>query len=161
MTILNAPPPQVWERNWASLSHLTVLLTALVGFYTGGTGAVVALLVPLALYIYFSGRSRYVAYHALQATVFQAVGGVVYVVTMAVVGSVVAMAWVITGVLTLVLVGILLVPVALAISLFSGLISVGLPVILFLLPLRAAYLTYYGKDFEYPLVGRVVGRVLG
>ena len=66
--------PTQYERNWASLAHLTALLTLIVGASTSGVGAVVALLVPLGMYLYFGGRSRYVAFHALQATVFQALG---------------------------------------------------------------------------------------
>ena len=60
------------ERNWAMLAHLTALLTVLVGLHSGGVGSVVALLVPLGMYLYFRERSPYVAFHALQAITFVA-----------------------------------------------------------------------------------------
>src|SRR5258708_36058494 len=77
---LTTAAPTQHERNWAAVAHLTAVLTLLIAISTAGLGHILGLLVPLGMYLYFSNRSRYVAYHALQATVFQAVAGVLYVV---------------------------------------------------------------------------------
>jgi uncharacterized Tic20 family protein len=149
------------ERNWAMLAHLTTLLTLGLAASTGGAAYVLALLVPLGMYLYFSGRSRYVAYHALQSTVFQALAGIVYVLAGGIVGAAIAAAWVAAGVLSVVLIGLLLIPLALGFTLLAGLQLAALPLLALAYALRGAYLTYQGQDFEYPLVGRMVAQSLG
>ncbi len=148
------------ERNWAMLAHLTALLTVFTAVATGGPGYILALLAPLALYVYFAGRSEFAAYHALQATVFQALGGIVYVAVAALAGTVVVTAWVVTGVLSVVLVGVLLVPMALGLTLIAGVELLGLPVLMVAYALRGAYLVSEGSDFSYPVVGEMVARSL-
>jgi len=149
------------ERNWAMLAHLTALLTVGVAVTTGGVGYVVALLAPLVMYLYFAGQSRYVAYHALQATVFQALAGIGYVLLTGFVGVVIAVTWTVTGVLTVVLVGLLLLPLALGVTFFGGLQIVTLPLLGLFYALRGAYLTAQGEQFEYPWVGALVSQSLG
>lgn len=148
------------ERNWATLAHLTALLTGLAGLYTGGMGAVVALLIPLGMYVYFSNRSQYVAYHALQATAFQALGGVALVLTLVVGLMVLAGTWIVTGLLALVLVGLALLPVALVLTLAGVLGVVGLSTALVVYPLWGARQARAGEAFEYPVIGRWAGRLL-
>jgi uncharacterized Tic20 family protein len=157
--MLQAAPTQS-DRNWAMLAHLTALLTVLVGLHTGGAGAVVALLVPLAIYLYFRERSAYVAFHALQATVFQAAIGIAFVVIATMAGAVLAAAWVITGLLSIVLVGLLLLPAALGLTFVAAISLLALPVTGLVYPLRGAYLTYVGQPFEYPWVGALVARTM-
>jgi len=152
--------PTQEERNWAMLAHLTALLSAFVAVSTGGIGYVFALLAPLALYLYFSGRSRYIAYHALQATVFQALAGVAYVIVAGAAGAAIAAAWTVAGVLTVILVGVLLMPLALGVTLLAGVLIAGLPLLGLGYALRGAYLTYHGQDFDYPWIGTVVARSL-
>lgn len=53
------------ERTWAMLAHLSVLLNLITGFL-GGIAAIV-------IYFAYKDRSRYVAYHAMQAFIFQAI----------------------------------------------------------------------------------------
>jgi uncharacterized Tic20 family protein len=135
------------ERNWAMLAHLTALLTVGVAASTGGIGYVVALLVPLVMYLYFAGQSRYVAYHALQATVFQALAGIGYVALAGAVGVIIATAWTITGLLTVVLIGYAASGPGRSCSArsswwhcpCSGCST-----------LRGAYLTSQGEPFDYP-----------
>src|SRR3989304_5865490 len=91
--------PDQAERNWAMLAHLTALLTVGVGLSTGGLGMVFALLVPLAMYLYFAGRSRYVAFHALEASVARALDADVRVEGRRGVGWGKGAAWVVVGVL--------------------------------------------------------------
>ncbi|MBF8282686.1 MAG: putative rane protein [Anaerolineales bacterium] len=148
------------ERNWAMLAHLTALLTVLVGLHSGGVGSVVALLVPLGMYLYFRERSPYVAFHALQATVFQASIGIAWVVVGAIAGTVLAGAWVVTGLLSIVLVGLLLVPFALGLTFLTVIMLLALPVLGLVYPVRGAYLTYSGRPFEYPWVGALAARTM-
>jgi uncharacterized Tic20 family protein len=159
-TDLPVTGPTQYERNWASLAHLTILLTVVVGASTSGVGAVVALLVPLAMYLYFGGRSRYVAYHALQATVFQAAGAVLYVLMAGGVAASIAIAWVIAGVLSVVLIGLALMPFALALTLVGGYALVAMPLLWVGYGLVGAWRTYNGEPFDYPFVAGVVGRTL-
>jgi uncharacterized Tic20 family protein len=53
------------ERTWAMLAHLSVLLNLFTGFL-GGIAA-------LVIYFVYKDRSRFVAYHAMQAFIFQAI----------------------------------------------------------------------------------------
>ncbi len=150
--------PTQHERTWAALAHLTALLTLAVALSTAGLGHILGLLVPLAMYIYFSSRSRYVAYHALQATVFQALAGIVYVAAAALSGVMIAVAWTVAGVLTVVLVGFVLMPLALGLTVAAGVTLVLLPAVAIFYALYGAYLTYEGREFDYPVVGRLVAR---
>jgi uncharacterized Tic20 family protein len=150
-----------FERNWAMIAHLTALLTAGVGLYTSGLGAALALLVPLGIYVFFSTRSRYVAFHALQATVFQALGGIGWVLLGAVTGTILAGTWIVTGILSLALIGLLLLPIALLATAVCFGLLVSMPIALLVYTLRGAYHAYHGQVFEYPLVGPVVARALG
>ncbi len=152
--------PTQYERNWASLAHLTALLTVVVGLSTSGIGAVVALLVPLGMYLYFGGRSRYVAYQALQSTVFQAFGAILYVLLGGAVAAAIAIAWVISGLLSVVLIGVLLMPGALVLTLLGGYALVAVPLLWLAYSLVGSYRTYEGQPFDYPLVGRLVARTL-
>ena len=142
------------------LAYLSAVLTVFTAVATGGPGYVVALFVPLALYLYFSGRSDYAAYHALQATVFQALAGVAYVAIAALAGIMLAAAWVVTGVLTVLLVGVFFLPVAFGLTVMAAEL-LGLPVLALAYAVRGAYLTCAGSDFAYPLVGGLVARAWG
>jgi len=53
------------ERTWAMLAHLSVLLNLVTGFL-GGIAAII-------IYFIYKDRSRLVAYHAMQAFIFQAI----------------------------------------------------------------------------------------
>lgn len=53
------------ERTWAMLAHLSVLLNLATGFL-GGIAAII-------IYFIYKDRSRLVAYHAMQAFIFQAI----------------------------------------------------------------------------------------
>jgi uncharacterized protein len=122
------------ERAWAMVAHLSVLSNLITGFL----GPVVALLI----YLIYKDRSRYVAYHSLQSFIFQLIwwGGS---------GVLIGLMWAVTGVLSALIVGVLLIPIALLLT----------PVFL-LMPLGA--LIYgiiggiqcsQGQDFKYWLVG--------
>jgi uncharacterized Tic20 family protein len=118
------------ERTWGMLSHLSVLLNLATGF--GGPIA------AFIIYLVYKERSRFVAYHALQSLVFQLicwVGG----------GAIAGITWAISGVLTTVVVGLFLMPVACALSL--------LPLGGFIYSIIGAVKVNQGEDFKYWLVG--------
>lgn len=128
VTAMSAPTSD--ERTWAMLAHLSVL----VNLFTGILGPVVA----AVIYFSYRDRSRYVAYHALQSLLLQLivwVGG----------GFLIAGAWIVTGLLTLAIVGLCLIPFAILISM--------LPVIAPIYGIVGAVKTSQGEDFKYWLIG--------
>jgi uncharacterized Tic20 family protein len=135
-------PTDEWTA--ASLAHASVLLTLILGL-AGGVGALVGLAVPLVMYFGYREESRFVAFHALQSFVYQVIGTVIG----AGLFFLVAAAWTISGWLTLILVGFLLMPLALLLTLqlvcvIFGWLGCGL---------YAAYQVYQGRDFRYGLIG--------
>ncbi|NMC79565.1 MAG: DUF4870 domain-containing protein [Chloroflexi bacterium] len=125
-----APLSPADERTWAMLAHLSVLLNLI----TGILGPVAA----LVIYLVFKDRSRYVAYQSLQSFLMQLivwVGG----------GFLTAIAWTITGVLSAILIGICLIPIAVVISL--------IPVAALVYGIIGAIQTNQGQDFRYWLIG--------
>jgi uncharacterized protein len=118
------------ERVWAMLSHLSILLNLVTAFL----GPVA----PLVVYIAYKDRSRYVAYQAFQAFVFQLVGWVGG-------GALVGAAWVVTGILSSFVVGIVCIPFACLFSL--------LPLAALGYSLLGAIECSQGRNFRYWLVG--------
>jgi uncharacterized Tic20 family protein len=118
------------EKTWATLAHLSVL----VNLVTGILGPAVALVIYLA----HKDKSRYVAYQALQSLLLQLivwVGG----------GALIAVAWIVTGLLSIVIIGLCLIPFAIVLSM--------LPVIAPIYGVVAAVKTSQGDDFRYWLIG--------
>jgi uncharacterized protein len=135
-----APPtlPQIMtpgdERTWGTLAHLSTLLNLVTGF--GGPIA------ALIIYLVYKDRSRFVAYHALQAMIFQLIwwfGG----------GVLIGLMWVIVGALSAILIGIVLIPFALIITLVLALMPVGA----IIYGIIGAVQVNQGEDFKYWLVG--------
>jgi uncharacterized Tic20 family protein len=118
------------EGTWAMLAHLSVLLNLVTGFL----GPVAA----LVIYLVYKDRSRYVAYQALQAFVFQLVawvGG----------GVLVGAAWALSGILSAILIGLLCMP-------FACLLSF-LPLGALVYGVIGGIQCSQGQDFRYWLVG--------
>jgi hypothetical protein len=125
------------ERQWAMLAHLGVLANLVSGFL----GPVV----PLAIYMIYKDRSRYVAYQSLQALIFQLiwwVGG----------GVIAGISWAITGVLSAVVIGVLCIPIA---CIFSA-----MPLVALGYGIYGGIQTSQGQDFKYWLVGDWVRNTL-
>jgi hypothetical protein len=112
------------------LAHLSVLLNLVTGF----AGPIVA----LVIYLVFRDRSRYVAYHSLQAFLNQLVWWVCG-------GTIIAIAWAVSLTLSLVLIGLCLIPFACLFS-FMPLISVVQGMV-------GAVKTSQGKDYSYWWIG--------
>ena len=122
------------EKTWAMLAHLSVIINFISGFF--------GILAALAIYLIFKDRSRYVAYHSMQAFIFQLIwwGGA---------GVLIGLMWSIVGLLSAIVIGIILIPFALILTF-----------VLLLLPLAAlvygiigAVQTSQGQEFDYWLIG--------
>jgi uncharacterized Tic20 family protein len=121
---------QADERTWAMLAHLSILLNLVSGFL----GIIAALLIYLA----YKNRSSYVAYQSMQAFIFQLVwwlGG----------GLLVGLVWATTGILSLLIVGLVLIPLACVVSL--------IPLAALIYGIVGAVDCNNGKDFRYWLIG--------
>lgn len=118
------------ERTWAMLAHLSILLNLVTGF--------LGLLAVLIIYLVYRDRSRYVAYQSLQALIFQLIwwGGA---------SLLAGLLWAISGILSIVLVGICLMPIACVFSL--------VPLGALVYGTVGAIDTSQGKDFQYWLIG--------
>ncbi len=114
------------ERMWSGLAHLSVFLN----LFTGFLGPVAAFVVWLV----YRDRSEAVAFHALQSAVYQTA----WILALAV-------GWAITGLLTVVLVGFLLMPFMLIATVFP-----------FAHAIYAAYQIGKGREFRYPLAADMV-----
>ena len=148
-------PTDEWTA--AALAHASVLLTLILGM-AGGVGAPVGLAVPLVMYFGYREKSRFVAFHALQSFVYQITGVLIYAVTAAVMGIGVTMVWNISGWLAGVLVGLLLMPFALLLTMLMVLLLLGAPLAWLGYGLYAAYQVYQGRDFRYWLIGERLER---
>jgi uncharacterized protein len=110
------------ERTWSVLAHLSIFLN----LFTGFLGPVAA----LVIWLVYRDRSDKVAFHALQAMWYQ----VAWLVLLGV-------GWALTGVLTLILIGFLLIP-AMAL----------LTVVPFVHAAYAAYRVSKGDDYRYAFI---------
>lgn len=107
------------ERTWSVLAHLSIFLNLFTGF-----------LGPVAsggIWLFYRDRSRVVASHARRSTVYQ----VIWLAVMAI-------GWPITFALMQILIGFLLVPVMLVLTVAP-----------FVYALRAAYEAHTGRSFHY------------
>lgn len=122
------------ERTWAMLAHLSVLLNLVTGFL--GVAA------ALVIYLIYKDRSRYVAYQSMQAFLFQLVfwaGG----------GLLIGVMWAIVGALSAILVGILLIPFAVLLTLVFLL----MPILALAYGVVGGVQCSSGEDFRYWLIG--------
>jgi uncharacterized Tic20 family protein len=114
------------ERTWSVLSHLSIFLN----LFTGFLGPVASLIVWLV----YKDRSRTVSFQAVQSAIYQGVWLVIL-----------AAGWTITGLLTFILAGFLLVPGMAVLTVFPFLHSV-----------YAAYKVSQGEDYRYPFVADLI-----
>ncbi len=137
------------DLTMAALAHASILITVIIGVGSGGLGAILGVLVPLAIWYSYREKSAYTANQALQATVYQ-VAGVLALLTLALGGSIlVVVGWTVAGALAAVLIGLCLMPFALIVTLLLVVAVLALPVAQLVYGLYAAYETYQGRDFRY------------
>jgi uncharacterized protein len=116
------------ERTWSMLSHLSVLLNLVTGI--GGPIA------ALVIWLVYKDRSQKVAFHALQSLWYQ----VAWIVILSV-------GWMLTGILSLIFIGLLLIPVML--------IATIVPIVH---QCYAAYKVNQGVDYRYPVIADMIDR---
>jgi uncharacterized Tic20 family protein len=124
-TMMTATSPKD-ENTWSVLAHLSVFLNILTGFL--GPVAV------LVIWLMYKDRSPRISFHALQSMWYQ----VVWVVILAV-------GWTVAGILTIVLIGFLLFPVMIVLT-----------VVPFAHMGYAAYKVSQGVDYRYPFVADMI-----
>ncbi len=122
------------ERTMAALAHGSVILTLLTGGFAGW-------IVPLVIWAVYREKSRWVGDQSLQALVFQVAATVVGWVL----GLIAAAAITVSSVLTVVLIGLCLLPFAL----LFGLVALVFPFAATAYGLFGALETYQGRDFRY------------
>ncbi len=116
------------ERTWSVLSHLSMFLN----LFTGFLGPVAA----LVIWLVYKDRSQKVAFHALESMWYQ-IGWL----------AILAVGWAITGLLTMILIGFLLIPVMAVVS-----------VVPFAHASYAAYRVSKGDEYRYPFAADLVAR---
>jgi hypothetical protein len=141
----------------AALAHASILLTLVLAF-AGGVGAFVGLVVPLVIYLSYRERSRFVGFHALQALVYQGAGVLIYLVLAIALALTVTAIWTVSGLLSVVIIGFLLMPVALVLTLLMVVVLLGAPLAWVGYGFYGAYQVYQGNRFHYWLVGDWVER---
>ena len=141
--------PTANERTWAALAHASVLLTFALGLSSGGVAVFLAVLVPLAIWLAFRDRSRFLGFHSMQATTFQ-VASLLAWIALLVAGMVILVpTWIVTILLLVILVGLLLLPLALALTVVVPSALLALPFASLVYGLYAAFEVYAGRPFRY------------
>ena len=115
------------EKMWSMLAHLSTLVNILTGYIGGPIAA-------LVIWLVYKDRSPRVGFHALQSLWYQ----VAWIVILAV-------GWILTSILMLVIVGFLLIPVMALASLIP-----------FVHQCYAAYKVNQGFDYRYPFIADMV-----
>ena len=116
------------ENTWSVLAHLSVFLN----LFTGFLGSVAA----LVIWLVYKDRSARVSFHALQSLWYQVAWMVILTV-----------GWVVADILTVVLIGFLLFPVMILLT-----------VVPFVHMGYAAYKISQGVDYRYPLVADLIDK---
>jgi uncharacterized protein len=116
------------ENTWSVLAHLSVFLNLLTGFL-GPVGA-------LVIWLMYKDRSPRVSFHALQSLWYQVAWMVIL-----------AIGWTVAGILTVVLIGFLLFPVMILLT-----------VVPFVHMGYAAYKISQGVDYRYPFVADLIDK---
>jgi uncharacterized Tic20 family protein len=116
------------ENTWSILAHLSVFLN----LFTGFLGPVAA----FVIWLMYKDKSSRVSFHALQSLWYQVAWMVIL-----------ALGWTVAGILTVVLVGFLLFPVMIVLS-----------VVPFGHMAYAAYKVNQGVDYRYPWVADLINR---
>ena len=114
------------ERTWSMLAHLSVLLNIVTGI--GGPIA------ALVIWLVYRDRSPRVSFHALQSLWYQVAWAVILFV-----------GWFVTGILSIIFIGLLLIPVMLIATLVP-----------FVHQCYAAYKVYQGVDYRYPIIADMI-----
>lgn len=114
------------EKTWSVLAHLSVFLNLITGFF----GPVAA----LVIWLVYRDRSDRVAFQALQSMWYQVAWFVI-----------IAAGWALTGILTIILIGFLLMPLMAVVT-----------VVPFVHAAYGAYKLSQGEEFRYPIIADMI-----
>lgn len=146
------------ETNWAALAHVSILLTLVLGLSTGGIAAFLGPIVPALIWATHRDKSDYVVQQARQATFFQ-LAGLLGLLALAIAGALlVAVGWAVSAVLVIVLVGLLLLPVMLIVTVLWVAAVVALPIAQVVYGCYAALEAYNGRPFRYLWIADLMDR---
>ncbi|OQY48733.1 MAG: hypothetical protein B6242_01570 [Anaerolineaceae bacterium 4572_78] len=140
------------ERKLASLAHGSILVTFIISVFSSGLATLLPLLIPMYIGWSHKDRSKYVTFHAWQAATFQ----VSVMIFMLVLGTVLGIAWGVTTLLMPVLIGFLLLPVAIVLSVVIGITLFFTPLSGLAYGLIAAWEVYHHDNFRYRLIANWV-----
>lgn len=146
------------ETNWAALAHASILLTLLLGVFTGGIAVFLGPIVPALIWYAYRNKSEYVTEQARQATIFQ-VAGLLALLALALVGAIlVVVGWAVSAVLVVVLIGLVLLVVMMIVTLLWGAALIALPIAQVVYGCYAALEAYNGRPFRYWWVADLIDR---
>jgi len=124
--------------------------------------AVLALVfVPLLIYAGFRDRSRFVAFHALQAFAAQVVGTIGWAVILIIGTLIFAVAIALAAIASIVLIGIPFLLLFIVLYVVFALAMLLLPLAIVILSIAGAVNTYSGRDFRYPVIAGWIERQTG
>ena len=141
------------ERTWAALAHASTLLTLLVGLPTAGLSGMLLVFIPFLIYLTYRDKSKFVARQAAQAFTLQIVASTGYFVALIAGIVVVGVAWVITVILSFILIGLILIPVSMLIMVIVFFALVAFPFAFGTIAIIAAIETTNSRDYRYPYIG--------
>ena len=137
------------ELNWAALAHASILITLLLGLLSGGIGALLGPIIPGIIWYVHRDKSEYVVEQARQATIYQVAGIGALVALILVGGILVSLGLAISAVLIIILIGLILFPIMLFVTLIWGAAIVVLPIAQVVYGCYAALEAYNGRPFRY------------
>jgi uncharacterized Tic20 family protein len=143
-------PTDEWTA--AALAHASILLTVILSA-AGGIGVFIGPAIPLVMYFGYKDRSRFVAFHAMQAFVYQLASVAAYIALVAALAVWLTLTWVAVILLSFVLLGLLLIPFALLFTLLVVFILLCIPFAWIGYGLYASYQVYQGRNLHYWLIG--------
>ena len=146
------------EMKWAALAHGSILVTLLLGIITGGLGAILGVAIPAVIWYMYRDRSDYVVDQARQATVFQ-LAGFVALLALIIGGTLLlVVGWSASAVLTVILIGLLLMPIMVVLTVLLVAAVVALPIVMVVYGCYAAAETHNGRPFRYRWVTEMIDR---
>jgi uncharacterized Tic20 family protein len=146
------------EMNAAAIAHASIVVTLLLGLSSGGILMLLGLAVPAVVWYAYRGRSDYVVDQARQALFLQLAGFLAWLALVIGGAILLVLCWLVTALLSVLLVGLILIPVALVLTLALVLAVVGLPIVLAVYGCYAAAEASNGRPFRYRWIADLINR---
>ncbi|MEM7033518.1 MAG: DUF4870 domain-containing protein [Chloroflexota bacterium] len=137
------------EKKLALLAHSSILLTFIVAVTTNGFATLIPILIPFFIWFAYRDRSDYVAFHALQATVYQFASILLFGAFAVGLAIVLLLVWLIVAILSFFIVGLVLIPVAVLLTVLTSTLLAVFPLVSLGYGLVATWEVYARSDFRY------------